>query len=227
MRPNYTPIVLYIIATLVAFVVFVEIGGLVGYASHALPHLVLLVFWFNRVGRDYKLFSVALIGYAITDLLTLHTETYSSIQTSVGAIISLSFLIWAFFKWRSGYAKRRAYVGLIVVIYGIGYFLLIEETIPQELLIPIGIYVALDAMLFVVVSGMKLRNNFSYILCIIAVFIHLVSDGIYAYHFFVEPLIIGEPIMGLMHSLSQGLFVIGILSENQTPEYAYTGSTSK
>ncbi|NVK28316.1 MAG: hypothetical protein HWE14_09745 [Flavobacteriia bacterium] len=227
MRFSYKPIALYTVAALIAFFVFVEVEGIAGYAAHALPHLVLLTYWLRAVGSNYKLFSLALIGYAITDMITLYTNTYSSLPTSIAAIFSLTFLIWAFFSWRSGYAKRRAYVGLIVVAYGIGYFLLIEDTIPQDLLIPIAIYVTLDALLFVVVSGMKLRNSFSYVLCIIAVFIHLVSDGIYAYHFFVEELIIGEPIMGLMHSLSQGLFVIGILSENNTPELRYTGSTSK
>ncbi len=208
----------YAASVIITFTCMVEFEPAIGYTSQLLPHAVLLTFWFYKGGAQYKFFSLAWIGYTLTDFVSIIENSYSAISTSLIAIASISFLTLGFHIWRTGYTKKRAYLALIAVGYGAGYFMLIHETIPRSLLIPIVVYATLDALLFVVVAGMRLRNNFSYIICLFGVFIYIVGDGLYAYHFFVEKLSIGEPMMGLLHFASQALFIIGILEESKTKD---------
>lgn len=164
----------------------------------------------------YRLFSIAWISYVITDASSILNHSFSSISTSIISIIAIIFTIAGFTTWRSGYIKRRAYIGLIAVAYGAGYFQLIHDAIPNELLAPIAIYAILDAVIFIVVAGLNLRNSFSYMLCLFGVSVFIVSDALYAYHFFVETMQFGEPIMAILHNLSKLLFILGILLENRT-----------
>lgn len=215
-------LVLFGIMTAVSFGMLIFYPGEWAYAAGGLPHLVLLFYWFQEDGWNYRIFSMAWILYFITDVSATINSTYSSVLTSIFAIASIITLTTGFVLWRNGYARKRAYLALFAVAYGAGYFQLIRGSIPDELIPYIGIYAIFDAVIFIVIAGMKLRNNYSYILCLFGVSIFILSDGLYAYHFFVEPLDLGEPIMGVLHNVCRALFVLGILEEDKgeyIPDY--------
>lgn len=216
MRADRIFYITYSLSVILTFVSMIELPSTLGYTAQLLPHAVLLYYWFYRHGPKNPLFSTAWIGYTLTDFASILENSYSSFYTAILALLSISFLSVAFYNWRSGYIQRRGYLALIAVGYGAGYFLMIEDNIPSELFIPIGIYALMDAALFIVVAGMRLKSNFSYSLCLFGLFIYIISDGLYAYHFFVEKLSIGEPMMGLLHFASHALFVIAIIEEDRT-----------
>lgn len=74
----------------------------------------------------------------------------------------------------------------------------------------------LDAALFIVIVGMKLKSNFSYAICLFGLMLFIISDGLHAFHFFVYTVSFGEPMMNLLRFASLALFVIGIIEEDRT-----------
>lgn len=190
--------------------------GRIGYFTLPIPQAILLYYWFQRDGWNYRLFSLAWIGYMITDASSIVDKSASSPLTASLAIVSISLLIVGFTLWREGYARKRAYLGLIAVAYGAGYFSLIEDSIPSNLYAAIAIYAVLDAVIFIIVAGMRLRNNYSYMLALFGVSIFVLADGLYAYHFFVEPFEFGESYITLLHNICRLLLVLAISSENAT-----------
>lgn len=231
MRSERFYIILYSVASIISFIWMVEESTPLSYLSQLAPHIILLWYWFKNNGQKYVLFSLAFIFYTLTDLASAIVNTYSSVTTTGLAIVSVLLLSVAFYRWRSGYTRRRMYLALITVAYGMGYFLLIQDDIPTKLFIPIAIYATFDAIIFIVIAGMQLKNNFGYIMSLAGAFLYLLADGLYAFHFFVEELMIGEPLMGLLHFATQGLFVACIRIEDETDEHSFPyrqyGSTSK
>lgn len=186
------------------------------YLAGVLPDVILLYFWFQQKGWEFRLFSISLILFMLTDASAYLSSSYSSPLTAIFAILSLFFLILGFLVWKEGYTKRRGYLALIAVAYGLGYYLLILDTIPDELKVPIGIYASLDAIIFVVVAGLRLKNNYSYVLCLFGVSLFILADAIFAYHFFIEPFEMGEPLISVLHNITHVLFIFGILEEYKT-----------
>ncbi len=196
------------------------------YAFQVVPNLLLLYYWIKNDGLSHKLMSAAWIAFTLTDL----TSAFLPMLDIVNGILvtsSLLLLILAFYTWRTGYTKRRMYLALIAVAYGIGYFMLIKDLIPEDLKISIAVYASLDAIIFVVIAGMQLKSIYSYVLCLFGVFLYVVTDGLFAYHYLVEELVMGDAIIGTLHALCLGLFVLGVVAENKTSSGNQTGSTSK
>lgn len=207
---------IFTLLSIASFITLMEAPSPLGYYTLPVPGLLLLYFWFQNQGWMYRLFSIAWIGYVITDASYVIHHSFSSILSSLLSILTIIFTIAGFLTWRNGYIKKRAYIGLIAVAYGAGYFQLIHDAIPKELLAPIAVYAVFDAVIFIVVAGLNLKNSFSYMLCLFGVSTFLISDALYAFHFFVEPLEYGEPIMSILHNLSRLLFILGILQENKS-----------
>lgn len=202
-------------ATLFTFLWMFLASEPLAYIGQLIPHILVLIYWFQNDGWKYKFLSFAWIGYTLVDISSILTQSLSSLENSIIALFSILMLIIGFFFWRDGYARRRAYLAFIAVAYGAGYFFLVQEAIPGDIFVPIAIYAVMDAVIFVVIAGMQLKNAYSYIMCLFGVFIYVTADGLYAYHYFVESLDLGEPIMSTLHALSQGMFIVGIVNENK------------
>lgn len=187
-----------------------------GYVLQILPSIPLLWFWIERTGNKLWLFTLSWIFFALADVSAIYAESFSSLPTSIIATLGLIAMIVGFIDWKDGNLKRRGYLALIVFGYGLGYFHLIYENIPTELFVIIAVYAVLDFFSFVVIAGVRLNNNYAYMLCLFAISTYMVTDAIYAYHFFVEPIGIGESVMSALRFLSQALFVFGIIEEHKT-----------
>lgn len=217
MRSDRIFYIAYPIAVIIAVVSMIEFDSPLGYSAQLIPHAVLLYYWFFHHGfTKHRLFSIAWIGFMLADFAAIIAGTFSAKSTYILALLGISFLSAAFFTWRSGYARRRGFLALFAVAYGLGYFIQFEENIQSELYIPLGIYAMLDAALFIVIAGMRLKNNFSYAICLFGLMLYMISDGLHAFHFFVDQVSFGEPMMGLLRFASLALFVIGIIEEDRT-----------
>jgi uncharacterized membrane protein YhhN len=170
---------------------------------HALRNWLLLGFFFSWLG-DISLMFQNTEPYFLLGLASFFLAHVCYI---------MAFRLWIFDNMEIPLLKRHPWMIVLLVLYGIGYFRLLEPGLGQ-LKIPVIAYMAVIVLMVIMaLNRFKKVTRRGYAMIVAGAFLFLLSDSILAYNKFIDRIDFAGIWIMITYSFAQLLIMRGGISE--------------